>query len=52
LATFALRLDAFDARMTGQLSKTSAQTVEAGSSDIGLAKQITEPMKTSPCLIY
>jgi hypothetical protein len=45
LATFALRLDAFEARMRGQLTKTSAEPSKLGSSDIGPAKQVTEPMK-------
>jgi len=37
LATFALRLDAFEAGMRGQLTKTSVEPSKPGSSDIGLA---------------
>jgi hypothetical protein len=39
LATFALRLDAFEARMRRQLTKTSAEPSKPGSSDIALAKR-------------
>ena len=39
LATFALRLDAFEARMRRQLTKTSAEPSKPGSSDIALANR-------------
>ena len=45
LATFALRLDAFEARMRNQLTKTNAEPSKLGLPDIGLAKQFIEPMK-------
>lgn len=41
LATFALRLDAFEARMRTQLTKTNAEPSKLGLPDIGLAKQFT-----------
>jgi len=45
LATFALRLDAFEMRMRSPLTKTNAEPSKLGSPDIGLAKQVTKPMK-------
>jgi hypothetical protein len=47
LATFALRIDAFEARMRSRLTKTNAESSKLGSHDIGLAKQVTEPMKSA-----
>jgi hypothetical protein len=47
LATFALRLDAFEARMRSRLTKTNAEPSKLGSHDIGFAKQVTEPMKST-----
>jgi hypothetical protein len=41
LATFALRLDAFEARMRNQLTKANAEPSKLGLPDIGLAKQFT-----------
>ena len=41
LATFALRLDAFEARMRNQLTKINAEPSKLGLPDIGLAKQFT-----------
>ena len=41
LATFALRLDAFEARMRNQLTKSNAEPSKLGLPDIGLAKQST-----------
>lgn len=41
LATFALRLDAFEARMKKQLTKTKAEPSKLGLPDSGLAKQFT-----------
>jgi hypothetical protein len=45
LATFALRLDAFEARMKSRLTKTNPESSKLSSPDIGLAKQVAEPMK-------
>jgi hypothetical protein len=41
LATFALRLDAFEARVRNQLTKTNAEPSKLGLPDIGLARQST-----------
>ena len=41
LATFALRLDAFEARMRNQLTKSTAEPSKLVLPDIGLAKQST-----------
>ena len=49
-ATFALRLDAFEAREVSA-TKTNAEPSKLGSPDIGFAKQATEPMRKSPCPI-
>jgi hypothetical protein len=45
LATFALRLDAFEACMRNQLTKTNTEPSKLGLPDIDLAKQFTQPMK-------
>jgi len=47
LATFALRLDAFEARTRSRLTKTNAEPSKLGSQDIGFAKQVTAPMKST-----
>ncbi len=41
LATFALRLDAFEAHMRNQLTKTSSEPSKLALPDIGLARQFT-----------
>jgi hypothetical protein len=48
LATFALRLDAFEARSKSRPTKTNAEPSKPGSPDIGLGCCANEK---SPCLI-
>ena len=47
LATFAVRLDAFEARMNRRLTITKPNRLELSSPDIGPVKQIAEPIKTN-----
>lgn len=46
LATFALRLDVFEARTKSRLTKVNAERSKLGSLDISFAKQGIEPIKT------
>jgi hypothetical protein len=51
VASFALRLDAFEARMRGPADQDKRRTVEAGLVGYRSCEAGTEPMKISPCLI-
>ena len=51
LATFALRLDAFEARMRNQLTKDKRRTVEAGPAGYRSCEAVYLADKKSPCLI-
>lgn len=46
LATFALRLDVFEARTKSRLTKVNAERSKLGSLDISFAKQGIEPIRT------
>jgi hypothetical protein len=44
LATFAIHLDAFEARLTGRPTKSLAEPMKAASQDLAFAKQIVAAM--------
>jgi hypothetical protein len=46
LATFAVRLDAFEVRTNRRLTITKPGRLELSSPDIGPVKQVAEPMKS------
>jgi hypothetical protein len=46
LATFAVRLDVFEARTKSRLTKVNAERSKLDSLDISFAKQGIEPIKT------
>ena len=50
-ATFALRLDAFEARMRNQLTKSNAEPVEAGPAGYRTCEAVYLADEKSPCLI-
>ena len=51
LATFALRLDAFEARMRNQLTKTNAEPSKLGSAGYRSCEAVYLADEKSPCLI-